>query len=397
MRILSWVILSLVAYAHGLPQRTNDDGIQIPFDQEPHVAVLPIKNIDYLFYTTTLGVGNPTQNYTAVIDIAWSDAWLPSVHCPKRSYEDDCAPHPLYNGSASSTYRGSGREIELRTGGFWTQGAQASDVYQLGPIGGINQSFEEASFVRPTWFFDDLHDTILPLARTTVPRHEWSNLSVPSVFQSLQAQGRLSRNVIGLRLPETDNATGEVRIGGISADIDPSGARLPIAHECQEPTPDSTVLTSGGWYVEPVSVTLESDPPVHFDLTGHIASLETALPFIIFPTAFIERMYDTLGSNAMDLPCADMHTLPNLTVALRGEGGVVHNFSLAGPDYLREQPTMPFTDEGICNLFATGLWDMPEDVPPFVMLGSLFLRKFYTVLDADEMMISRKFVFVPKT
>lgn len=361
--------------------------------QEPFEAVLEITNHDYSTYTTTIAVGDPPQNFTAIIDTTWSDAWLPSVDCPQRSHQFVCDAHPLYNGTASRTYVRSNQSVALNNSGFWTSGRKAADTYHIRPLQASGQSFVEASDVRPSFFFHHTwYDTVLPLARITSPVNIFSNLSASSVFQNLQAQGNLARNVISIRLPPTEHEVGELCLGGVDPDFangNDIARRLPMVKGPPDPGYISTRWIAGGWYVEPISVTLEAEPnPVSFNLSGHVAVLNVAEPYILLPDDFVRAMHTRLGSNSMELPCNRTAGLPDLTFRLRGEAGQVHSFTLHGEDYLRAEPQVPFTAPGICNIFATAYSRLPDNTPPFIVLGSLFLRKFHTVFDADEMLVS---------
>ena len=356
-----------------------------------HMVTLPVVNHAYAQYTTSIAAGNPPQNFSAIIDLAWSDAWLPSIDCHRY-----CASHRCYNASASATYVNRHGRVQVNDGGYYTAGVVATDSFHVGGIEVQGQVSENADMVHPNYFFDDTwYEATLPLARTTVPPQIDSSLSVPSVFENMMGQQLLSRNVVALRLPGSKHELGELTLGGANArytDAALNASHLPIKDGLDLDPGWKSFWIHGGWYAEAVSVVLGSEPErISFDLRGYIAVFETVSPHILLPKAFLAEMFDNIGSDGIDCPCNRVDELPALTISLLGHEGEVHEFVIPPEDYLRSEPDLPYTEPGMCNFFAGYNNGIQPEVPDFISLGTLFLHKYYNVFDADRKVISSEY------
>ena len=266
-------------------------------------------------------------------------------------------------------------------------------------MGGLeihDQTFVEAVELHGD-FHDFWYDAVLPLARTTVPRYIGSNMSVPSVFETMVSQGTLSRNVMGFKLPQEKEQLGELHIGHTNAyytDSAKSGIQLPSKDIEVAPGP-SPEFIYGGWYTEAVSVKLDAEPgPFSMDLSGYVAVFDMVHPFIILPQPFAKRMEKLLQPGWLwdGIPCEQADELPDLIISLRGRDGEVHDFVMHGRDHLPEEAHLDWVlPKGMCNLFVFGVGTPEPKVPDNIILGSWFWHKFYTVFDADDMMISCAF------
>lgn len=363
---------------------------------------LPIHNADDWLFTTNISLGNPPQRFTAAVDVGWSDLFVPSLGCLKTrpSY---CAPHPLFNASASSTYHAFNRRSALHHFGFYTSGNVAQDSLHLGNVTVQGQTFQETDELRPTYFFDDtMYDAPLGLARRVVHSNE-SNLEAQSPLQNLIQRGALARNAFGLQLPQTPNDTGELLIGGVG-DETPCDhctvTKLPLrprgssnsafrytSHLSKRHTQPAYFL-SGGWEVQPISMKFGD---IVFNLSGHTAVFSSIDFWLELPYAFAHPVREKLGVSIWDgsIDCAARSAgHPNLEFTYQGFDGATHTMNMTADEYIRETPKLlPMLDPTKCQVPIGTHGDTDDDgveIPKFIALGNIFLRKFTSHFGADS-------------
>ena len=370
-----------------------------PAEVKDGMMTLVLTNHDFIEYSTSIAVGNPLQRFQALVDLSVSASFVPSIKCKDEEWEEECDLHPLYNSSASSTYFPDGKLVEVHDGIFYTRGNTSIDSFHFGYVEIYNQTFNEADVVHSFGFpYETWYDAVLPLARTTVPETTGTNLSVPSVFQNAMEQGVLARNVVAINLPRSKDDVGTLSIGGVDegrTEKTDTVAHLPIADNIIIPPGSPSDHVHGGWYVEAVSLRLETIPgPLYFNLSGYIAMFETAMPWSTLPSAFFDQMMETIGADEgwvfHHLPCERTQNLPDLVISLRGRDGRVHDFVMRDDEYAAREIDYHIEPEGYCSLALLSEDKQELDVPDHIRLGTWFWRKFYTVFDVDGMEISCK-------
>jgi Eukaryotic aspartyl protease len=91
----------------------------------------------------------------------------------------------------SSSYRENGTAVEIHHTGYYTSGFACIDTLRIGNISISNQTFEEATIMKPTYFFDEPYDSVIGLSRLQV-NYEESSLRAKSVFRNMIEQGLLA-------------------------------------------------------------------------------------------------------------------------------------------------------------------------------------------------------------
>jgi hypothetical protein len=321
------------------------------------------------------------------VDLGCSDMFVPSVGC---SEPQSCNVHPLYNSTLSSSYQEDGRPVHVNHVFFYTRGNVSRDSLHVGNIEVLEQTFEEATTVRPVYFYDDTsYDTPFGLSREVVVSED-SSLQTQSPFQNMMAQGLLVHNIFGLKLPQSKDDFGKLTIGGRDDQyVQCDAATLPLIQRSGEEQYESS--PSGGWQVEPVSLSFDTGHGrVHYDLRGHVATFSTVNPLLDLPASFSSSFKNFVGvdmdSGNIDCGKANSETLPNLEISLRGVGDAAHTFYFTPAEYIRSEPRLPFMEPGIC--YVPVIEHEDSNVPKYISLGSLFLRKYYSVFDADALTIT---------
>ncbi len=204
------------------------------------------------------------------------------------------------------------------------------------------------------------------------PRSTGSGLKLPSPFMTMASQGILDENIISLRLREPR----ELTFGGVNHELfNGNITRIPITNHT------SPYGLTGRWQAEAMYVAIGSIPGIRIDLKGLTASFSTSTAYILLPDSVA---YDILHGLDFDtdinfLPpsvaCEQRAMLPEITLNLAG-----CNFSLTPYEYTFEWPIEGYGTRCVSAIMPIGL--PPQDTTE-IMLGSAFLRAFYSVFDLD--------------
>ncbi|KAI9762022.1 MAG: hypothetical protein M4579_000658 [Chaenotheca gracillima] len=350
-----------------------------PFDQKAFAGESPeshheILNVwSNLIHIIECAVGTPPQKFKAMLRISQSDQYVPSVNCSTYG----CDGHPRYNSSQSSTYVANGTEIDLDTNVLQISGVVSQDTWRIGDLEVEDQLFTEGleAAVRPGyWRF--AFDAILGLAPTDFAAVQ----RIPNAFSSMVSQKLLDRNLFSMRLA-TEDEPGEIIFGGVDDDLYTGElVHLPLTNETGR-------LVSGTWQVEAGSFSYGEDRHgASIDLRGYTAVFDTAFPFISLPGPIAERVMDLMGAEPipfylMSIPCERRDFIPDVTFNLAG-----HNFTMSPFEYTLPVMVAGYGLRCLSTFFPLGDVMKPDEPtePPFIILGSAFLRGFYSVFDLDS-------------
>ncbi|KAF2747416.1 acid protease [Sporormia fimetaria CBS 119925] len=349
----------------------------------------------FTWYMTTLGVGNPPQEFRARIDVNWGPLFLPSTNCTSPTCWRH-APH-IYDAQRSSTYspndtfcRVNYPDPEL----LHTFGIMSEDSVHLGDMEIKEQTFESAiKWFPDTFRIERFHDTSIGLAlRDLEVEGTSTTLRTPSLFQSMMAQGLLDKNLFSLALSRHDDKEGEITFGGL-----PQGVRreelveIPLVKSWNR-LPDSEAwnfMASAGWQVDLQNIIVEGAPAGHevldtaMDRTpvlnkNYTALVSTTFPYTMLPWKVVDAIDRLLGipEESRGTPwfdCEDRDRMPDITFEFGPDGKTI---TLTPWDYLLENP------KG-CWLMFSGV-DREVTDAGFVMLGVPFLHGLYSVWDAER-------------
>ncbi|KAI9861439.1 MAG: Vacuolar protease A [Trichoglossum hirsutum] len=353
--------------------------------RSPHAN--PITNFANVQFFTNIGIGNPPQLFRSLIDLSWSDLFVPSSRCRSEA----CMGHYNYDSSWSSTYLANNTRTRLRYTGLRAEGHMSQDTLYVAGLEIRNQLFHELSIVKrdPTVLWTPDFDAVLGLA----PGNDASLQRVLNPFQMMVSQGLLDSNVVSLSLGGTvagdRSIPGEITYGGINTALfDGDLIRIPLTkvtdpdHGPQNPIVTGPPLLNGTWQVEARGVSWGDSEDEYRDLHGFTARVDSANPFIYLPqdtwrklNAVIQPEHIPWFTESID--CMRRDKLPSLTFNLGG-----HNFTLTAYEYTLE---MMMGDYGIRCVSGIQPWQkQAADEKDIILLGSAFLRGFYGVFDFDH-------------
>ncbi|KAK2599140.1 aspartic proteinase precursor [Conoideocrella luteorostrata] len=253
----------------------------------------------------------------------------------------------------SSTYRRNASAFSIKYGSGALSGFVSNDNFDIGNLKIRHQDFAEATN-EPFEWLSIVPDGIFGLGYDTI---SVNHITPP--FYNMINQKLLDKPIFSFYLTMSNRGS-EVIFGGTNKNHYTGKIQyLPIRRK-------------GFWEVEISSVT------IHNDSMGMVtgAVFDTGTSFIATPRAIADSLNQKIGAieyqGVYTVDCAKISTYPDVTFSLAG-----FNFSLSARDYIFETPT-PSGNASACVSSFIGL-----DSPLFI-LGSPFLRAYYSVYDLGE-------------
>lgn len=302
-------------------------------------------------YFGPVSVGTPAQTFNVIFDTGSSNLWVPSKTCGSN-----CGLHPEYDSSASSTYVKNGTVFRIQYGSGPVAGFLSEDTVTFGGMAVKGQTFAEINDVSGLGLGYALgkFDGILGMAFDSI-----SEYGIPTVFDSLMAQGLVQQPVFAFYLSAADGTQGELTLGGYDpAHFQGELTWVPLTSETYWET-SLTGMTLGGQSVtNTTKCVLDTGTSILAGPSAEVAALAALVGATPFP----------LRPSEYTIDCSKVPSLPTLSISI---GGV--EFTLAGDEYT-------LNVQGMCLFGFTGI-DIPAPRGPLYILGDVFIRKYYTVFD----------------
>lgn len=316
-----------------------------------------------LIYFTEIGIGTPPQRFQVLIDISSPETFVTSVECRA------CAPGDVrYKSSRSCSSKVDGTALEVDYGYIFASGNMTIDTFDFGGFQVKDQPFLEATTVEPIGLsWDDL--TIIHGIAGLTPSSAGSILDNPSPFLSMVKEQILDRNLFSLRLREPR----ELLLGAVEPELFAGDlVQIPLTNNT------GRYALTGTWQAEAQYLTLGDEPGIRMSLAGYTASFSTRSAFLFLPDRLVVDIWEVLQfEEIMFLPpsvaCKQRAIMPDLTFNLARK-----SFTLTPYDYTFEWPIEQAETRCVSAIFPFGVEQY--DV---IVLGSAFLRAFYSVFDLD--------------
>lgn len=345
-------LVGSLAHKYG-PQRvigqSSDDvfhDTSLDTDKDGHVV--PVENFLNAQYFSTIALGSPAQEFKVVLDTGSSNLWVPGAACGSIA----CFLHTKYDAEESSTYKKNGSEFAIRYGSGSVKGYISQDTMRIGDLQVKKQDFGETTEEPGLAFAFGRFDGILGLGYDTIAVNH-----VTPPFYNMINQGLLDEPVFAFYIGG-DGAESEAIFGGVDkSHYTGSMVKIPLRRKAY-------------WEVDLDAITFGHDT-AQFENTGAI--LDTGTSLIAMPSTLAELINKEIGAKkgfngAYTVDCGKKTTAPDLTFNLSG-----YNFTIGASDYIVEIG-------GSCISGFIGL-DIPEPAGPLVILGDVFLRRYYSVYD----------------
>lgn len=281
-----------------------------------------------------------------------------------------------YNSLASSSFKSNDTVLEVDYGYLFASGHVVSDNFNFNGFRAKNQPFLEATTVEPIGLSWDDMSTIHGIVGLT-PSSAGSVLNNPSPFMTMVSENVLDKNLFSMRLREPR----ELLFGAHDSELFTGDiVRLPLSNKT------SQYGLTGRWQTEAKYLTLGSDPGLRIPLAGYAASFSTGSAFIFLPDRIVSDIWRDLEfEELMYMPpsvsCDKLALMPDIIFNLAGR-----NFTLTPYDYTFEWPMKPSQIRCATAIMPFGIEQYNE-----IVLGSAFLRTFYSVFDLDTNTIGCKY------
>ncbi|GKU07855.1 pepsinogen c [Fusarium langsethiae] len=322
------------------------------------------------------GVGTPAQNARLLFDTGSASAWMVDAECAETCSHVNKGNRFGYNLTESSTGKKTGHDANIDYLGGRIVGPTVQDKFAAG---GLKWDSKFIAANESTWS-SLAADGFMGLAFGSIQDGD-----ATPIFESLMEQKLMDRPRFGIyySAAEDDNGTGEpgkglLTLGGSREDKYVEGDLITIP-----------LTTSGSdfdlWRSIIHSVAGKQDKTnqteQRTDTNGMSVVFDTGASGITFPKSMINDIYESIGMNytailkGEHIPlCSEFTKDWSVTFEI-GYYGDEKNVTIRG-DQLRRP--------GFANR-EEACWPPIEDGPEgYALVGTLFLRSFYTVWDYTQ-------------
>jgi len=317
----------------------------------PSVSLTDVQDMEYF---GEVDIGTPPQKFTVIYDTGSSNLWVPSKGCTNCKHGS-----PAYDSSKSTTYSKDGQSFALQYGTGSCDGFLSKDQVSLGGLAIDSFAFGEVTHEAADVFGQAPFDGILGMG---VPKAAVDKVPMP--MDMLVQQKKLDHNMFAFYLASGGKVGSTLTLGG----TDPSFHEGDFSYV---PLAKAGMLLPY-WLVSAsdIKVAGESTNACGW-LLGCEMVVDTGTSVLAGPPATVEKLLAKVGNVTED--CSNVKSLPSITISMGGK-----DFDL-GPEFyvIRAQD-----DQGKeqCQIGIEGI----NAGAPLWILGDPFLRKYYTVWDAEQ-------------
>jgi cathepsin D len=320
------------------------------------VLKIPLKDTANAQYYGPISVGTPRQNFQVLFDTGSSNLWFPSSLCV------NCYFHNLYDHTKSSSYIANGTPFSIQYGSGSASGFISGDVVNIGGAN-VNTQFAEVTDEPGISFNVAFFDGIAGMA--------WQSIVVDNItplWVDLVNQGIIPKATFGFYLQDApdgiDAGGGELTLGG----SDPTKYVGNLTY--------APLVSTTYWLINVSAVKLGTR-----NLGVFKGVVDTGTSLTVFSSQIAKTINDALGcwtipilnGECFFLTCPNPRSLPTLTMTISGV-----DFTLSGSDMI-----LKVSSDGVdvCISTVIGL-DLPGH-PDYMILGDVFLRRFYSEFDGE--------------
>jgi cathepsin D len=337
-----------LAELRGAAQRRSDKLLGVG---PPGIALTDVQDSEYF---GEVDIGSPPQKFTVIYDSGSSNLWVPSKSCTNCK-----SGSPRYESSSSSTYAKNGQSFTMQYGTGSCQGFLSKDNIVMGGLTIEGFTFGEVTKEAADVFGQAPFDGILGLGPAAAAVDK-----VPMPMQMLVDQKKIQHNVFAFYLASGGKSGSMLSLGGTDSSFytgDFTYVKLSLA---------ARLLPYWLISASDIKVDGKSTGSCNF-LTGCEMVVDIGTSVLAGPPSAMNALIAKIGNVSAD--CSNVASLPTLSFTFAGK-----DFDL-GPDFY----VIRAKDDSGKEQCQLGIEGVNAGVPIWI-LGDPFLRKYYTVWDAEQ-------------
>lgn len=318
----------------------------------PSVSLTDVQDSEYFGEVL---IGTPAQKFQVIYDTGSSNLWVPSTAC--TNCKKDGAK---YDSTQSSTYTKDNQSFALQYGTGSCTGFISQDETIVGGATITGFKFGEVTTEAADVFGVAPFDGILGMgpAKAAVDK-------VPMPMAQLVAQGKIEHNIFAFYLASGGKTGSTLTLGGTDSRFYTGDFKYTKLAKAASVLPYWMISASD------VKIGSKSSNACGW-LLGCEMVVDTGTSVLAGPTAAMNKLIAQVGNVSAD--CSNQASLPTLTFSFGG-----NDFSLE-PEFYVLRVKDPATNKDQCEIGMQGI----DAGAPIWILGDPFLRKYYTVWDAEQ-------------
>eukprot|EP00998_Keelungia_sp_KM082_P004932 NODE_1628_length_1273_cov_158.862129_g1613_i0.p2 GENE.NODE_1628_length_1273_cov_158.862129_g1613_i0~~NODE_1628_length_1273_cov_158.862129_g1613_i0.p2 ORF type:complete len:409 (+),score=118.03 NODE_1628_length_1273_cov_158.862129_g1613_i0:63-1229(+) len=330
-------------------------------------ANIPLNNYMDAQYYGTITIGTPAQNFKVLFDTGSSNLWVPGMNCTAVA----CRLHHRYHRDASSTYVANGTKFDIVYGSGTVSGVLDEDTVGFGGLQITKTTFAETEKEPGVAFVAAKFDGVLGMAYQAIAVD-----NVTPVWQRALQEGLIQTPVFGFWLAKEANTHGkggELTLGGTdSSHYSGSLTWIPLISETY------WEIAFDGIAIGSERVKMPETKRAVVDTGTSLMTLPTEDAYKVNKALNCTMMPVTAECTFVTCPTASQKaSMPTIQYFI-GDGSV--KFELTPDDYIME-----ITAEGQTQCLSGFMaLNMPAPAGPLVILGDVFIRKYYAAFDVTN-------------
>jgi len=340
----------------------------------------PLQDRSNMQYFGYVEIGTPPKKFKVVFDTGSFVLWVPDSVCKEYTCKEHARfkVHESSSGQLLGVKDGTVKLSYIKYGTGSMYGVRASDTVQVGtlkvPVAGVLVATKENGKV----FADSPFDGVLGFSRKDSAKEKAKDGTKVhfNFLAAAKASGQIQKSVVSFFLGYTPGKGGGAAVlGGVDERL------------ISEPITYHPVVkeSMGNWGVKITKLYIATHPNKNFcPKAGCLGVADTG-------TSLIEGAHDVAAPLVKDLGvlanCENLKQLPDIKFELETEDGKQKAYSLTANDYTLE--LVSELGKKCETAFKVASDRIPLSFPqhkdmPLVILGDVFLRRFYSVFDNDD-------------
>ncbi|XP_054258716.1 lysosomal aspartic protease-like isoform X1 [Macrosteles quadrilineatus] len=320
---------------------------------------ITLQDVQDMYYYGPMTIGTPAKTIQVLFDTGSSDLWVPSRQMC-RNHNQYCKQHSTYNHKKSSSYHRNGKPFSIQYGSGKVSGIVSQENIAVGGLQVTSQLFGEATSVDQQTAQSQF-DGILGLAYSDL-----SEIQTDPPFVNMVNQGVVDDPVFAFYLNKAESEesseeseTAELVLGGVDPD-----------HYTGDFT-FTPVTKQAYWQIQIDGIQLGKKKI----LSSYAAIPDSGTSLLYGPSKAMNQINKALGGTYDEgiyvVDCSQVSSFPDVSYIINGQ-----KFTLTSSDYILQVNSQGDSNDVVCISSFVG-----SDQMPFIILGDVFMRKYYTQFD----------------